>query len=437
MERKVDKGWNGKKGDINVTERKRILLYANYFFPDKSAMSRLMTDLASGLSDDFDVTVICSVPSYAGTIEAEYKEHRFYYDNDSNMNIIRVRVSENDKSSKIKRIRHILDYFFNAILATIKIGKCDLVYATTAPPILGGLLGLFGKIITRSKFVYVIQDFNPEQIKAVSYSKNKFVLLVMQFLDNMSCKFADRVVVIGRDMQETLDRRFNAKKLQAEYIHNWVDEDEMYPLDSTDPGVCAFKEKYNVSDKYLFMYLGNLGLYYDLPNILKIFAEFKDKKDVAFMFVGTGAVEKELKSFCAKNTCENVIFVPYQSGKDLLYAMNAADVHIVTNSKGIKGVSVPSKIYGIMAVNKPVLGILEKDSEVWRIIDESKIGCVVETGDYGMLRNVLNDMILNKQSIKELGKRSRNALLEKYSKQDSLNKYKELFISLLGVNSHE
>lgn len=428
-----------REGDIyaNMIKKKRILIYANYFFPDKSAMSRLMTDIAVGLSDEFEVTVICSVPSYAGTVEDEYTKRRFYYDKDSNMNIIRVRVSENDKSSKMKRIRHILDYFFNAIIATFRVGKSDLVYATTAPPILGGLLGMIGKIITRSKYVYVIQDFNPEQIKAVSYSKNKIVLFVMQFLDNLSCKSANCVVVIGRDMQETLDIRFKRNKVQGEYIHNWVDEDEMYPLELNDSGVRRFREKYNVTDKFIFMYLGNLGLYYDLPNILKIFAEFKDKKNVAFMFVGTGAVEQELKDYCNKNACDNVFFVPYQSGKDLLYAMNAADVHIVTNSKGIKGVSVPSKIYGIMAVNKPTLAILERDSEVWKIIDESKIGCLVETGNYEMLRIVLNYMILEKQSIQEMGTRSREVLLEKYSKQDSLLKYKKLFKSLVGDYCNE
>ena len=143
----------------------RLLYYANYYRPDKSAMARLMSDLSEGLSEDFDITVITSVPSYAGKIDNQFKTKRFYYENTNKLHIIRVRVSENDKSSKIKRIRHILDYFFNAIKITRTLGTFDLVYATTAPPVLGGLLGRIGKQITKAKYIYAIQDFNPEQIE--------------------------------------------------------------------------------------------------------------------------------------------------------------------------------------------------------------------------------------------------------------------------------
>ena len=68
-----------------------------------------------------------------------------------------------------------------------------------------------------------------------------------------------------------------------------------------------------------------------------------------------------------------MVFVPFQKKEELIYSLNASDIYIVTNAKGIKGVSVPSKIYGILAVNKPIGGILEKGSVAWRIIEDSKV----------------------------------------------------------------
>ena len=52
-------------------------------------------------------------------------------------------------------------------------------------------------------------------------------------------------------------------------INNWIDEKEIYPLDCTEPHVAEFREKYEFTGKYVFMYSGNIGLYYDLENIIK------------------------------------------------------------------------------------------------------------------------------------------------------------------------
>lgn len=412
-------------------QKPRLLYFANYYKPDKSAMARLMTDLSEGLTDDFDVTVVTSVPSYAGKIEEQYKLKRFYHEDTDRIHIVRVRVSENDKSSKIKRVRHITDYFFNAIRAVRKLGKFDLVYATTAPPVLGGYLGRIGKWITKGKFLYAIQDFNPEQIEAVSYFKNKFIINILRRIDHKTCKKADALVIIGRDMQETLDRRFPDGSVKGYYIHNWVDEDGMYPLEKDDSRVIAFKEQYGLKDKFVLMNLGNLGLYYDLLEFVKIAGKFQSDEDVIFAFVGTGAVENQMKDYVKENELTNIVFIPYVSGNDLLYAMNAADVHIVTNSKGIKGVSVPSKIYGIMAVNKPVIGILEPDSEVWSVIKESDIGIACETGNYSEIEEGIRFILSNRDVMQCKGAKSREVLLDRYSKDDSLARYKKLLNSFV------
>ena len=86
---------------------------------------------------------------------------------------------------------------------------------------------------------------------------------------------------------------------------------------------------------------------------------------------------------------DNVVFIPYQDKEGLIYSLNAADVHWCVSAKGIKGVSCPSKFYGIAAVAKPVLGVLEEGSEIRRLIEETGCGLVCEPGDYGQIeRNI-------------------------------------------------
>ena len=69
----------------------------------------------------------------------------------------------------------------------------------------GGLLGVWGKWVKHAKYIYNIQDFNPEQVLAVGYTKSKFVTDAMMWFDKFSCKRSDLVITVGRDLVETVE----------------------------------------------------------------------------------------------------------------------------------------------------------------------------------------------------------------------------------------
>lgn len=412
--------------------KKKLLIYAHYFYPDVASTGQILTELCEGMTDTFDITVICVVPSYSGTIDEKYKTKRIYKEEHNGIKIIRVRVPEFQKSNKISRIKNLLAYFFNSLLATLKIEKQDYIYTISQPPILGGVLGVLGKWLKGGKLIYNIQDFNPEQTMAVGYSKNKLLLNTVMAVDKFSCKKADKVIVVGRDMQETLRNRFNNKKVPKNvFINNWINEKEIYPLEQNHPRIMEFKEKYNLQDKFIIMYSGNIGLYYDLENIIKVIGEFKDREDVVFAFVGDGTVKDKIEAYVSENNLSNVTFIPYQDKADLIYSLNAADIHWVVNAKGIKGVSVPSKLYGVMAAGKPVLGVLDKGSEARLIVEDCNCGLCIEPGNYKEISNNIEYILNNKEEIRLLGLNGRQYLESNLTKEVSINKYKE---NILAIN---
>ena len=412
--------------------KKKLLIYAHYFYPDVASTGQILTELCEGMIDTFDITVICVVPSYSGTIDEKYKTKRIYKEEHNGIKIIRVRVPEFQKSNKISRVKNLLAYFFNSLLATLKIEKQDYIYTISQPPILGGVLGVLGKWLKGGKLIYNIQDFNPEQTMAVGYSKNKLLLNTVMAVDKFSCKKSDKVIVVGRDMQETLRNRFNNKKVPKNvFINNWINEKEIYPLEQNHPRIVEFKEKYNLKDKFIIMYSGNIGLYYDLENIIKVIGEFKDREDVVFAFVGDGTVKDKVEAYVKENNLSNVTFIPYQDKSDLIYSLNAADIHWVVNAKGIKGVSVPSKLYGVMAAGKPVLGVLDEGSEARLIVEDCNCGVCIEPGNYKEISNNIEYILNNKEEIKALGSNGRQYLESNLTKEVSINKYKE---NILAIN---
>ncbi len=402
--------------------KKKLLMFAHYYYPDVASTGQILQDLAEGMTDRFEITVICTVPSYSGTIEEAYRNKKYYFEQINGVRIIRVRVPEFSKENKISRIKNILAYFFRAIAACKKAGGQDAVFTISQPPILGGLLGVIGKWMKRAKLVYCIQDFNPEQICAVNYSSNRFVVWVMKKLDIFSCGRSDLIITVGRDLVETVKNRFVGKKCpKTVMINNWIDEKMIYPLSQDAPEVLQFKEKYGLAGKYVVMYSGNIGLYYDLENIMKVIETFRDRTDVVFAFVGAGAKLETLKKNKEDKDLANVVFIPYQDKADLNASLNSGDIHWCVNAKGIKGVSCPSKFYGIAAINKPILGVLEQGTEIRTLIEEIGCGEVCDPGDYPAIEAMLRHAIENKPT--QIN--SRDYVEKNLSKECSISKYKD------------
>lgn len=412
------------------SDKKNLLIYAHYYYPDVASTGQILTELAEGLKDSFHTTVICTVPSYTGKISQHYRKHKYYFENINGVDVLRIRVPEFRKNFALSRIYNILSYFLSAVLATFRVERQDYVFTISQPPILGGMLGVIGKRVKRAKLIYNIQDFNPEQIQAVEFTHNKLLLSLMMALDKFSCRQADKVIVVGRDMVETLQKRFSNLPSYA-YINNWINEKEIVPLAADDQYVVQFKERYGLQDKFVIMYSGNIGLYYDLANIVKVIKEFREYTDVVFAFIGEGSVLEELRSLQREHEIANIVFIPYQDKRNLVYSLNAGDIHLVVNAKGIKGVSVPSKLYGVMAAGKPVLGVLEESSEARLIVEEAKCGISVSPGDYPAIYQLIKTFIEMKDSaeLEKMGNLGRDYLSNHLTKDVSIRKYCDEILS--------
>ncbi|ALC82637.1 MULTISPECIES: glycosyltransferase family 4 protein [Bacillus] len=406
-------------------KKKRIVFVINYFYPDFASTGQLLTELCLDLQKDFLITVIAAQSgNYTGEqsktitlFEEEYLE---------NIKIVRVRLPKVDKTSKMSRMKYVLSYFLLANIALLKEKSIDAIYTISQPPILGGLIGTIGKFLKKSKHIYNIQDFNPEQAMAVNYTSKQFIFKLAKKMDMVNCRYSDCVIVVGNDMSETLKKRFKNEKVpHYVVINNWTNEDEIIPLTKEEPHIQQFLKDNSLENKFIIMYSGNIGLYYDLENIIKVTDYFKKYQDLAFVFIGEGAVKKDMQSFVETNGISNVHFLPYQSKEFIKYSLNAADVHLVVNQKGIKGVSVPSKIYGVMAAGKPVLGVLEQESEVQMLIDKSNCGVVSEPQDYSGIIEKINYLYkMKREELSDLGFNGRNYLEQYLKREISINKYR-------------
>ena len=50
-----------------MSNKKNLLIYAHYYIPDTASTGQILRELAEGMLDKFNITVICVVPSYLDT----------------------------------------------------------------------------------------------------------------------------------------------------------------------------------------------------------------------------------------------------------------------------------------------------------------------------------------------------------------------------------
>jgi len=133
----------------------------------------------------------------------------------------------------------------------------------------------------------------------------------------------------------------------------------------------------------------------------------------------------KLVAYVNEHDMKNVMFIPYQPKEELNYSLNAADVHWVVNAAGIKGVSCPSKYYGVAATGLPILGVLEEETEVRMLIEEIQNGLVSEPGDYCAVENNLRWFVeqANNLELREMGDRGHAHLMINLTRRASVKKY--------------
>jgi glycosyltransferase involved in cell wall biosynthesis len=170
------------------------------------------------------------------------------------------------------------------------------------------------------------------------------------------------------------------------------------------------------------MYSGNHGFQSPLATLLAAAKRLEPVPDLAFVFVGGGVMKKEINAMIERDHPANIVSLPYQPIESIRYSLSAADVHVVSIANAAVGVIHPCKIYGAMAVGRPVLALGPKQSHAADLIIGERIGWICEHGDVDLLVEALRDMAaIPRAELQAMGARAAAALHQRYSRQRALN----------------
>ena len=410
---------NGKTdvGDTGETHKERLWVVSELYFPEMTSTGYYLTKIAEGLAADYDVRVICGQPNYSarGTVAPKHETLR-------DVKINRVFGMTLDKNVIPFRILNMLTLSFSVLFKAIRaFRKGDRVLVVTNPPLVPYLTN-FACLVRRCHHVLLIHDSYPEILYAAGkLKKGSIAGRILEYLNRVLIARAESVVLVGRDMEQRLVK-IHGSGLKRFVVPNWAELETVSPAPREENDLLR---ELGIAERFVFLYAGNMGHPNDIESFLEVAKRLQEEKSpVQFVFLGAGVKKKMLERTKERETLENITVLDSRPRSEQQEFLNACDVGIVSLVSRMKGVSMPSRTYNILAAGKPILAVCDEGSEIGLVVREEKVGWVVAPGDIEGLYTTICEISGASEELADVGIRARNAAVGKYSLEKAIEGYR-------------
>lgn len=407
------------ESSIEKKKRRNIWVVTELYYPEMTSTGYYLTKIAEGLTGDFSVKVLCGQPNYSGRgIRAEKDEIH------ENVSIFRAFGTTLDKNVIPYRLINMLTLSVSIFFRAIRnFKKGDQVLVVTTPPSLP-FVAAIASLFKGCSYVLLIHDNYPEILIAAGKTKgNSFIVRFLRYWNRWLCKHASKIIVVGRDMKELVSEKTEGLDIPIEIIPNWAELEQVEPQ-LRDENLLL--NELGLSEKFVFLYAGNMGYPNDLESIVWCASELNNDERFQFVFLGAGVKKKWLETEVETKNLRNVTILAPRPRSEQNEFLNACDVGIVSLVKQMWGVSMPSRTYNILAAGKPILALTESDSELSMVIDEENVGWSVLPGEKEELLNTILRIYEERATLSEKSENSRSAAVNKYSVDTAINAYREV-----------
>ncbi len=358
-------------------KRPRILLISQVFPPDPTAVGQYLADAAEALVQrGYDVRVLTSARGFDDpTARYPARERR------GGVEIIRLPFSSFGKKTIAHRLVGMVTFLTQVLVRGLFTPRLRGILVSTSPPLASFAAVLIG-FLRRSPITYWAMDINPDQMVALGRLDPK-ALSVRAFdaFNRLILRRAASVVALDRFMGDRLCAKYDiSEKLLV--MPPWPHGEHQEPVPHDEN---PFRKKHGLQGKFVVMYSGNHALTNPIDTLIETALRMQNREDLVFLFVGGGVRKQEVDEAIAKHQPTNLLSLPYQPREQTRWSLSAADVHVVTLGDSVVGIVHPCKVYGAMALGRPLLYFGPNPSHVSDLLEEEnpkkRIGWSLHHGD--------------------------------------------------------
>jgi glycosyltransferase involved in cell wall biosynthesis len=397
--------------------QKRLWVVSELYFPEETSTGYYMTRIAENLAGEYSVKVLCGQPNYSSRGKRALK-----YELRNGVEIFRAAGTTLNKNVILFRLLNMLTLGLSILVGALRRFRAgDSVLVVTTPPSLPFVVAI-ASLVKGANYTLLIHDNYPEILFAVGKSgEGSLLAKIMHFLNRWLYKHCTRIIACGRDMRTLLEHKNAGLDTRIDVIQNWAELETVRPRPRSEN---ALLRELGLYDRFVLLYAGNMGHPNDLETIVEAAKVLKRRPEIHFIFLGSGVKQGWLEKCVADSKLDNVTLLAPRPRSEQIDFLNACDVALISLVKKMRGVSVPSRMYNILATGKPTIALVEDGSEIAMVLDEEDTGWHIEPGDVEGLVKTIENIYEKRSELGPFGERARKAALEKYSLEKAIERYR-------------
>ncbi|RPH52588.1 MAG: glycosyltransferase WbuB [Desulfobacteraceae bacterium] len=414
----------------------RVLILSLIFRPDNVSTAQIMGDLALDLKNrGHDVFVITTKPHFNDDVEALAIQPLYTHwgkllqkSNYHDIKVLHVWMPRKGKSKLLRIIAWLGFHAVSTLAGFFSQFQPDVILSPSPPLTIGisaALVGMWHKC----PFIYNVQEIYPNVAVNLGVLRNTFAIRCLQGLELFVYNKAKALVVISEGMANHIRAR-GITENKIHVIPNFVDVEDFRPL----PKVNAFSRRYDLHEKFVISYAGNMGAPQGLEILIEAAHLLRNEKRIYFLMMGDGSEKSSLIEKSQHLKLTNITFLSYQPYSLMAEAYAAVDASFVSQAPGTSKDGIPSKVYRIMACARPVIACTDPDSDLALLVAKTDGGVVVPSGDSPALANAIKQALFQREVWLEKGLKGRIAILKEYSRSTISERYHRLILELQKQN---
>lgn len=241
----------------------------------------------------------------------------------------------------------------------------------------------FGSLVRRitkkcqCKSYLILRDLFPQwAIDAGMIKEKSLITRYFRYFESLSYKSADAIGLMS-DRNLELFQSIHPELSNTHVLFNWA---SIKPSESFLDNE-SIRSRLELKDKVIFFYGGNIGHAQDMKNLMKLAKGLKSEEKAHFLFIGQGDEVELITSLKNDWNLANVTILPSITQAEFKKVLAEVDVGLFSLAKHHTAHNFPGKLLGYMVESLPILGSVNPENDLQKIINQANAGSVFINGE--------------------------------------------------------
>jgi colanic acid biosynthesis glycosyl transferase WcaI len=408
----------------------RILVLAINYWPEQTGIGAVLTRRCEYLaSAGHEVTVCTGMPYYP-----EWRIHPGYTgklcsrEEHNGVTILRSWMWVPRKVTSAKRVLFEASFLASSLLRAL-FGRKPELLLVVSPPLGLGLAAVLLSRLWNAPYVFDVQDLQPDSAADLGMLPRP-VLPVLYRLEAMAYRHATLISTVTEGMRQ----RIVAKGITPEKVVVIPPpaDSSLFSVGRSEDGM-RFRNEHGLGARFVVAHSGNMGVKQGLDMVLDVAERMKERNDFVFLLAGDGVMKSHLESKAMALKLNNVLFLPLQDQGEFLQLLAAIDLALIIQQPTVADSAFPSKTVTLLSAARPVAAAVSSNSEVGRILRQSRAGAVTEPEDVKALAGTVQDLFNDPAKRISMGESGRRYALQHWDEFSVLSAFESHLLEAGGA----